>query len=279
MNNFYSPLRYPGGKKRLTKFVSKICVDNNIYGHYIEPYAGGASVALHLLIENYVEKVTINDYDKAINAFWYSVLNKTDELCDLIKETNITPTEWKKQKIIQKNEYKNLLTLGFSTLFLNRTNYSGIIKAGMIGGQNQSSKYKLNCRFNKDIIIEKIQLIAKYKNRIYLKNADALELTGRIKKNKNTLFYFDPPYYSKGPLLYMNYYNHNDHERISKEIKNIKNANWIVSYDDIEQIRNLYKNITSKTYNLHHSAHSSRVGKEIEFFSDSLIVDTYSPIV
>ena len=83
---FYSPLRYPGGKNKLSKFISKICIDNNINGHYVEPYAGGASVALHLLIENRIKKITINDYDRSIYAFWHSVLWDTNKLCGLIEK-------------------------------------------------------------------------------------------------------------------------------------------------------------------------------------------------
>ena len=56
---FYSPLRYPGGKNKLAKFIAKICVDNDINGHYIEPYAGGASVSLYLLIEGKVKKLRL----------------------------------------------------------------------------------------------------------------------------------------------------------------------------------------------------------------------------
>ena len=151
----YSPLRYPGGKNRLAPFIGKICFDNKITEHYVEPYSGGASVALFLLFEGFVEKITINDKDRSIYAFWYSVLNQSEELCNLIEETPITINEWKKQKEVQKNtDNVTLLELGFSTFFLNRTNRSGIIKAGVIGGYKQENIYKLDCRFNKEDLIK-----------------------------------------------------------------------------------------------------------------------------
>src|SRR3989339_1720369 len=102
---FYSPLRYPGGKNKLAKFVALVCEKNNISGHYIEPYAGGSSVALHLLINGYVKEITINDFDKSIYAFWHSILNDTNKFCNLIKKTPITIDEWKKQRDIQKNKH------------------------------------------------------------------------------------------------------------------------------------------------------------------------------
>lgn len=146
----YSPLRYPGGKNKLSIFIAKICVDNNITGHYIEPYCGGSAVALFLLLEGFVEKISLNDKDRSIYAFWYSVLNNTEEFCELIENAELSINEWRKQRDIQKNkEQEELLSLGFSTFYLNKTNRSGIINAGVIGGINQDGNYLMNCRFNK----------------------------------------------------------------------------------------------------------------------------------
>lgn len=271
---FYSPLRYPGGKNKLSAFIAKICIDNCIKGHYIEPYAGGASVALFLLFENFVERITINDKDKAIYAFWYSVLNYTDQLCELIEKTDITIEEWRKQKNIQKaKEDAEILALGFSTLFLNRTNRSGIINAGVIGGIEQKGKYKIDCRFNKQEIIRRIKLIASKKDKIRLFNLDAIDLIELIKKegnNTQTLFYFDPPYYLKGSSLYMNNYNKNEHKIISKKIQSIKNIKWIVSYDNVNEIKDLYRKYSSKEFSFKHTAYEIREGKEILFFSNDI---------
>ena len=88
--NFYSPLRYPGGKGKLTDFFHAIIEENNLSdGYYVEPYAGGASVALSLLFNEYVSKIIINDFDRSIYAFWFSVLNETRKLCELILKTKV----------------------------------------------------------------------------------------------------------------------------------------------------------------------------------------------
>ncbi len=277
-SKFLSPLRYPGGKNKLAKFIAKICVDNNINGHYIEPYAGGASVALHLLINEKVQKITINDFDRSIYAFWHSILKNTNKLCSLIENIEINIENWKKAKEIQKNKSNaKLLDLGFSTFFLNRTNISGIINAGVIGGIKQNGKYKINCRFNKVDLIKRIRLIAKYKKQICLYNLDALKLIKKIQEesnNKETIFYFDPPYYLKGPSLYMNHYKDNNHKEVSKAIKGIKNINWIISYDNIPEIESMYKWVSrklTKKYIFNHSAYRTTKGKEILFFSKNLI--------
>lgn len=272
----YSPLRYPGGKNRLAAFIAKICVDNCINGHYVEPYSGGASVALFLLFEGFVDKITINDKDRSIYAFWHSVLNRTEQLCELIENTEITVEEWRRQREVQIRKNKaNLLELGFSTFFLNRTNRSGIINGGIIGGVDQNGEYLIDCRFNKQSLISRIRKIASYKKHICLYKKDALKLIDKIREeaqDANVLFYFDPPYYYKASSLYMNHYKDENHRLVSEKIKEINNIRWIVSYDNVPEIRNLYLECKKKEYSFKHTAYSSRIGKEILFFSPNLLI-------
>ena len=271
----YSPLRYPGGKNKLSGFLAKICIDNNINGHYVEPYSGGASVALFLLMEGYISRVTINDKDRSIYAFWHSVLNKTKQLCKLIDETEISVEEWRRQREIQnRKKTADLLELGFSTFFLNRTNRSGIINAGVIGGIEQNGNYLMDCRYNKVDLIERIQNIAKKKKNIRLYKKDAIKLIDKIQQeanSENVIFYFDPPYFLKASTLYMNHYKEHNHEEVSEKIKNIRNIRWIVSYDNVPEIKNLYTNISKKEYSFKHTAYNSRDGQEILFFSNTII--------
>lgn len=270
----YSPLRYPGGKNKLSAFIAKICLDNNINGHYVEPYSGGASVALFLLLEGFVNKITINDKDRSIYAFWHCVLNKTNQLCELIENAEITVEEWRKQKEIQINKNTaDILDLGFSTFYLNRTNRSGIINAGIMGGVKQNGNYLMNCRFNKIELIQRIRLIAKHKKNIRLYRKDAIKLIDKIQQeaeNDNVVFYFDPPYYLKASTLYMNHYQDDNHLNVSEKIKSIQNIKWIVSYDNVPEIKNLYSDCSKKEYSFKHTAYNSRLGQEILFFSPTL---------
>jgi DNA adenine methylase len=275
---FYSPLRYPGGKNKLSVFIAKICVDNNINGHYVEPYSGGASVALFLLLEGFVNRITINDKDRSIYAFWFCVLNKTKQLCELIENAELTIEEWRKQKEIQNNKKTaDLLDLGFSTFYLNRTNRSGIINAGVMGGIEQNGNYLMNCRFNKTELIERIKRIAKKKRNIRLYKKDAIKLIDKIQQeaiDENIVFYFDPPYYLKASSLYMNHYQDDSHLNVSEKIKSIENIKWIVSYDNVPEIQNLYSDCCKKEYSFKHTAYNSRVGQEILFFSPTLLQPT-----
>ncbi len=159
---YYSPLRYPGGKGRLSAYFKQIYKANSLCGGaYVEPYAGGAAVALSLLIDGYASKVIINDIDLSIYSFWHSVINKTEELCRLIRDTQVDVKTWERQRRIHKERGQhNLLELGFSTFFLNRSNRSGILDAGIIGGKSQSGKWKIDARFNKNELIKRIQRIS-----------------------------------------------------------------------------------------------------------------------
>lgn len=270
----YSPLRFPGGKAKITHYFKLIFKENFLYdGIYIEPYAGGASIALSLLFNEYASKVIINDLDISIYAFWYSVINLTDDLCKLIKDALISLSIWDKQRDIQRDKVnQDLLKLGFSTFYLNRTNMSGIINAGIIGGRNQAGKWKIDARFNKLELINRIQRIALYKNRIDLFNMDAIDLVKRMKKimPKKSLFYFDPPYYVKGKDLYLNYYKKDDHKLISDEVKKIKLQKWIVTYDNVDFIKQLYKDYRQNTFKLKYSALKPTIAEELIIYSNNI---------
>lgn len=272
-----SPLRYPGGKSKLKSSIENLIKTNDYSGcTYVEPFSGGAAIALHLLFTDTVGNAIINDFDISVYAFWFSVLNKTNELCKMILETEVTIEEWYKQKEIQQNKglSNDLLLLGFSTFFLNRTNRSGIIKAGVMGGKNQSGKYKIDCRYNKIDSINKITKISKYKDRIKLYNLDAIDLINNVISNldKNTFIFFDPPYYKKGQSLYVNFYTHDDHVQLSKIISQISRKKWIVSYDNVEEIKLMYLGYNKIEYDLSYTVQEKYKGKEVMFFSNNMIV-------
>ena len=276
---FLSPLRYPGGKAKVADFVRCLIEKNALLdGTYVEPYVGGGSVALSLLFNEYVKDIYINDKDIAIYAFWHSVLHEPEALCKLIKDTPVTVETWFKLRDYQdKTDNVDLLHLGFSTFFLNRTNRSGILKAGVIGGYEQTGNYKIDARFNKEDLIKRIERIADYSDRIHLTNEDAVTLVQRLKKELpyNTLFYLDRPYYIKGKGVYLNYYNDNDHQNIANSISDFREHKWIISYDNVDFIANLYSRFRQKTFELNYSASNSGKGKEIMIFSDNLVIPSH----
>jgi len=280
MDPYTTPLRYPGGKSKLSRFIELVFEENDLLdGHYVEPYAGGSGLAFALLFHEYSMHIHINDLNKSVHAFWYSVLNDTDKLCKKIHDTPVNMEEWRKQKAVQENgDRYDIFELGFSTFFLNRTNRSGIITGGVIGGQNQDGKWKLDARFNKQNLIARIEKIASYRNRISLYNIDAARLIEEVVPQlpQKTLVYLDPPYYQKGQDLYENHYKHDDHEKIARLITSEIHQKWIVSYDLVPEIRGLYKNFRQISYSLSYSAGDRCRGEEIMIFCNDLNIPEVS---
>ena len=273
----FTPLRYPGGKGKLAAFVKRVISVNRLQdGVYVEPYSGGAAVALELLFHDYVSHIHINDISRPVHSFWYSVLHETDSLCRLVRDTARTVDSWDIQKRILANEAQHgALEVGFATFFLNRTNRSGILNGGIIGGRAQTGLWKIDARYNAQELVHRIQSIARLKSQISLTRLDALKfLTSGIEYwPRNTLIYLDPPYYVKGRDLYYHFYEHEDHERIARFVqKCIVTQRWLVSYDNAPEIRCLYEEAQRVIYNIGYSARNSREGAEVMFFSKRLSV-------
>lgn len=273
---FNTPLRYPGGKGKLTDFLKMIFEQNDLLdGHYVEPYAGGAGIALNLLTHSYASCIHLNDLNPAVFGFWHSVINQPEALCKAIRDVKVTMEEWHRQKaILNTPANHSQLEVGFSTFFLNRTNRSGIIWGGVIGGKNQDGAWKLDARFNKDDLIRRIEKIALYRSRIRLYNLDAAELIKTVLPTlpNKTLVYLDPPYYVKGRGLYENHYLHDDHVSIANLVKKHITHPWVVSYDHTPEIIEMYKGCPTITYGINYSAQDRYKGAEAMFFSKKLIV-------
>ncbi|RAW92534.1 DNA adenine methylase [Photorhabdus laumondii] len=277
---FGTPLRYPGGKGKLTDYLKLILVQNDLVsGHYVEPYAGGAGIAINLLLQGYASHIHLNDINPSVYAFWHSVLNETDGLCNRILKTEVTIDEWYKQKDIQKNHQQySMLDIGYSTFFLNRTNRSGILTAGVIGGKKQTGHWMLDARFNKEDLISRIEKIYLNKDKISLYNIDAVALIKNVLSflPEKTLVYLDPTYYVKGKGLYENHYNHVE---IAKLVQGDIKLPWIVSHDNVSEIADMYYTKSeSIIYGINYSAQKRYEGSEIMFFSKNLqIPDVVNP--
>ncbi|MCF7627935.1 DNA adenine methylase [Holdemanella sp. SCCA2] len=269
-----SPLRYPGGKVKLYPFMEQLIRQNTVDPPiYVEPFAGGAGLALELLFNGNVERIMINDLDPAIYSFWYSITNEETFylFINRVNEVDININEWKIQKdIYMHQDIHNKLELGFATFFLNRCNRSGILKAGPIGGQKQNGNYRIDCRFNKDRLIPLLRKIYDNRNRIDVTNLNAEEFIEYIDMNYDNLFiYLDPPYVDKGYQLYKNSFTKEDHVSLSKKIKKLKNK-WFVTYDNTDLIKELYSDCKTEIFNIQYSAGSKRVENEIAVYSDSI---------
>ncbi len=277
-NSPLSPLRYPGGKAILSNFLEDLIILNNLKGCvYYELYAGGAGAALNLLFNNVVQKIVINDADYRIYSFWYSILNNSQNFLKLIDKTPVNLEEWYNQKEIYENaEKESILKVGFATFYLNRTNRSGIIhNAGPIGGLKQTGNYSIDVRFNKENLKQRIKNIVNNSNRIELHNLKTEDFIPDRKlydRRRKAFFYLDPPYYYKGAELYLNNYVHDQHKNLSRLIKESNIKNWLISYDNVIEIRKMYSDLRKSKFYLNYALQEKKVATELMIFSNELIV-------
>ena len=267
---FVTPLRYPGGKRKIFPFFRNLIEYNDLGGvHYVEPFAGGAGLALSLLFSGYVKVIHLNDLDVAIYTFWKIVLEETEELCRCIEEASIDVTNWRRHRgIIEHPDQHTEVEVAFATLFLNRTNRSGILRGGIIGGKEQAGKWKMDARFNREELIRRIRRIATYKDRIKVYNQEAIQFLQNISQyipaSEKSLVYADPPYYAKGHTLYYNHYQQNDHQRLAQTMRTLS-CPWVVSYDDVKTVYGFYEGTSYLRYQLHYTAQTRRRSGEVMF--------------
>jgi DNA adenine methylase len=246
-------------------------------GHYLEPFAGGAGVALELLFDGHASHVHVNDLDPAVYAFWLAATSDPEGLLKLLWDTPITMDQWHhwRSVMIEQAEDASVTEKGFATLFVNRTNRSGILKGGVIGGKAQTGTYKLDARFSKDMIAARLDRIARHSDQISVYCEDAYALLSRASEflPEQSLIYLDPPYYVKGRGLYRNFYKHADHLQIAELLQSASfERPWVVSYDDAPEICEMYRRNEALSYGLHYTAQARYVGDEVMFFKAGVCV-------
>lgn len=272
----FTPLRYPGGKAKLAPFVKALLNENSLEdGVYIEPFAGGAGIAVQLLLQGYVSKIAINDLSRPIYAFWHSILNEADRFIELLHSVPLTVCEWDRQKwiLINSDKYETF-ELGFATFYLNRTNRSGVLNGGIIGGRAQVGEWLIDARFNRDDLAYRIERISRHRDSIDLYNMDSIDFLNKVKLNyplRESLVYADPPYFVKGRRLYLDYYVDEDHQNLARFLTSkMRRWKWMVSYDDVPSVRALYEGRHLSSYAIPYSVRQSQMGSEVMFYSEQL---------
>lgn len=260
-----SPLRYPGGKAALAGFFADILARLQIpNARYIEPFAGGVGAGLALLRDDLVQDIVINDIDSAVFCFWNSVVNDTERFLEKLADVPLTLNEWRDQRdIYRAADERDPLALGFAFFYLNRTNRSGILNAGVIGGKSQSGTYRIDARFNRDELTKRVLAIGQLRHRIIVSDEDGRRVVERYATKPESFLYIDPPYVDMGGALYLNAFNYRDHEELAASINAVHEANWVLTYDTSNFIRKLYKDRYVREFELTYSAYRPGKAKEL----------------
>lgn len=239
-----SPLRYPGAKRRLCGYIREVLRLNSIRPKlFVEPFAGGANVALDLLSKDLVNKIALGERDPLLASFWKVVFRDPGWLIRRIKSIPVTLEKW---NYFKANRFRSDRARALSCIFLNRTSFSGILapSAGPIGGQSQSSDYKVDCRFPVQTLVRRIEQAAALSDRVvFVHNADWQKTIEKVNalgyKKEDVFYYFDPPFYEKADRLYTYYFMEKDHRRLHDALATLQ-PNWLLSYDAAKPIIRMY---------------------------------------
>lgn len=238
----YTPLRFPGGKSKIYPFIISLIDANSLRKcTYAEAFCGGAGLAMKLLLQCDVSRVVLNDFDPAVYSIWDAVVNHPDELCDFINTVPLNMDQWYACRDAYQAADSPSLELGKAAFYLNRTNRSGILTGGVIGGKAQTGTYKIDARFNKEALCKKVRRISDRAEDIELYNLDALDFMKTVAPNMgdSSLLYLDPPYVQKGPGLYENSFTDDDHRELAKRVR-AYGGKWMVTYDSDGLVDELY---------------------------------------
>ena len=243
-----SPLRYPGGKRKLAVLIGQIFARAPVKPQLlVEPFAGGASVSISLLEAGFVENIALSDADELVAAFWQTVFSKqADELARMVEAAKVSISE--RERVIASRPHSTL-GLAFKCLFLNRTSFSGILhsNAGVVGGWHQRGKYKIGCRFNRKRLAERIRVLSMLRNRVQFVGCQSYEKTismvsgmPRTRRSPESVFwYFDPPFFERAERLYRKIFNSDDHRKF-RDWLDVIPGHFVLSYDDVSAAEELY---------------------------------------
>lgn len=261
-----NPLRYPGGKADfLDTFEEIITVSGHFGLPIVEPYAGSAAISLGLLERRAVKTATLIERDPLLYSFWTCVFERTELLIDRFHELPITIETRKKLQpmlSIDSPNRSNLMDLAVACLFFNRTNFSGILNGGPIGGMSQESAYPIDCRTNKSDLLSRIAQIAEWHGFVEVKFGDGLKEIKDERRRSRVIYYVDPPYVVMGEKLYRYHFLHRDHKALAAELNKARFP-WVLSYDNDHVIEYLYEDFHVRSHSFLYSAKSSKQHSEL----------------
>jgi DNA adenine methylase len=275
ISRYLSPLRYPGGKARLAPYLANLICGQPVRPTvYAEPFAGGAGAALRLLADETVQAIWLNDLCPGIAAFWRSVFFDTEGMARQIEAARVDLDYWHEARaVFSAPQSHSDAELGFATFYLNRCNRSGILGARPIGGLNQDGRWKIDARFNRQALADRVRRLGQYRRRVQISQLDARDFLRQVEPFGNNVFlYVDPPYVSQGEGLYLDSLSYDDHKELADQLTE-SSMPWLLTYDVAARVtESLYCGLRTAQFNIAHTAQRQHVGRELAVFGPTLEV-------
>jgi DNA adenine methylase len=264
-----SPLRYPGGKTRACKIIENVILqhfDITSFDTIISPFFGGGSFEFYMQ-NKYGVALKVNDKFTPLYNFWKQVKINKDILCEGLREIkSVSKEQFIAYRKTIMNLQDNILQQAIQYFVINRCSFSG---STLSGGFSEEASRK---RFTQSSI-NKIEALDFTNIEIY--NEDFYDFINTYipalteAQPSKSLLFLDPPYYleSKSKL----YGNNGDlHEGFNHnllfELLNSK-KNWVLTYNNCEYIRNLYKDYTILDVHWSYGMNTTKASSEIIIIS------------
>jgi DNA adenine methylase len=259
-----TPLRYPGGKTRAVKHILPLIPDD--VKRVCSPFFGGGSVEFALA--NKGVKVFGYDKMKQLVWFWNALCGDNERLADeveslresFVDRNGDNVTGCPKESFLRYREELKTDSFMFSYdraakfYAINRSSFSG---ATFSGGWSEKSAH---ARFTDS----SVQRLRDFKPENF--RVDYADFEHAILSHPKAFLYLDPPYMLKASQnsLYGvsgNLHKGFEHERLHSVLST--RDRWVMSYNDCEQIREMYKDYEITTAEWSYGMNKSKKSSEI----------------
>lgn len=283
---YLSPLRYPGGKARMSTYLGDLfthqsgLMDIEVW---VEPFAGGLGAGLHLLHKEVVSEVWFCEKNPALAAMWNELirdpLDFADRVSRLAPSLNLYYDCVARVAASYEGDTTDQHGLGVAAFVVNRCSRSGIVapRVGPVGGKHQSGKWTIADRFHPDRLAERIRYIAPLTRRMRYQGDDALrslaDLDGSVGIEDEMVIFADPPYIREGNGLYANGFTAAHHQQLADAL-GATPARWVLTYDDEPDVhQRFYPHQRVLEFDIPHTANKQRIDREYLVFSDNVAVN------
>ena len=277
INSLKTPLRYPGGKSKAVKTLSKWYPDK--ISEYREPFIGGGSIAIDIAKKNPRIPIWINDLYVPLYNFWVQLRDNGDQLSDRVyEEKQYTLDAGDPDKVTERardlfNQYKeeidsyNDFDKAVAFFIMNKCSFSGLTENSTFSQTASNSNFSL-------VGANKLKDFSKIIKYWKITNLDYAEVM-HSHATDDAFIFLDPPYDIKDFLYGKNREMHKsfDHNRFAQEVYKCK-SKFMITYNLNDRLCELYKDYNLKEWKLRYSmAHRGDKGTDDNIKTELLVTN------